>query len=152
MLLCSPTYAYSYTHTHTHTHTHKHTHTQTHRHTHTHTNIHKHTHTHTHTHTGEDDVAEVLKELTGLESQYDTLAQTLHLPLGTVRTISRDYHFSSRSALGQVVDEWILMNYNHAKFGRPTWRLLVDAVKAVDHDRAKLIASKHLKVCVFPLY
>ena len=129
-----------HTHTHAHTHTHTHTHTQT------------HTHTHTHTHAGEDDVAEVLKELTGLESQYDTLARTLHLPVGTVRTISRDYHFSSRSALGQVVDEWILMNYNHAKFGHPTWGLLVDAVNAIDHDRAKLIASKHLKVCVFPLY
>ena len=79
-----------------------HTHPLTHTHTHTHIHTHTHalTHTHTHTQTGEDDVSAVLKEISELESQYDTLALNLHLTPGNVSRISRDYHFSSRSALG----------------------------------------------------
>ena len=35
------------------------------------------------------------------------------------------------------------MNYDNRKFGPPSWRKLVEAVNMFDHDKAKLLASKH---------
>ena len=126
-------------------------HTRTHI-SHTHTHTHMHTHTHTHTHTGDDDAAEILKELSSLEAKYFTLGLCLHLSSGKVEEIQENNPHSCGNALSHVIVEWLKLNYDHPKHGRPTWGMLVDAVNAIDHDRAKLIASKHIKVYVFPLY
>ena len=96
-----------------------------------------------HTHTVEDDVSEISREVSGLESRYETLARHLHLPSGTVCRIRRDYHYSCRLALDEIIVEWTKMNYEYVAFGRPTWRLLVAAVYAIDRKLAKEIASKH---------
>ena len=127
--------------------TYNNTHTQQHNPTLTHTPTHKHTHTHTHTHTDvDDDTADILKELDGLESEYYTLAIHLHLSPGKVKTIQKDNPHSSQDALGQGIAEWLKMNYEHSKFGKPSWRMLVEAVSTVDLEQAKTIASNHRKV------
>ena len=109
--------------------------------------------THTHTHTTaqtpcidvNDDTAGILRELSDLESEYYTIAIHLHLPPGKVKTIQKDNPHSSLDALGQVITEWLKRNYEYSKFGRPSWKMLVDAVSMVDVERAKTIAINHKK-------
>ena len=127
-----------YTHTHA-----KNTHTYTHTYTHTHTHARTHAHTHTHTQTDEDDVSAIIQELSSLKSNYYLLGLSLHLPTGKGDQIQVDNPHKSETAFGQVIVQWLLMNYYHQKFGRPSWRLLVQAVDMIDHQLAKDIAKKH---------
>ena len=124
--------------------------------THTHAHLHAYTHMtcahmHTHTHVDvTDDIADILKELDGLESKYYTLGIHLHLPPGKVEEIQENNPHNCSSALGQVVAEWLKMNYN-IKLGRPTWAMLVKAVSALNIERARKIANNH-KVMFFDYY
>ena len=119
----------------------------------TNTHAYKHTRAHLHgmyPHTDEnDDTADVLKELDGLESEYYTLGMHLHLPPGKVKVIQKDNPHSSKEALGQVTTEWLKMNYEYNKVGRPSWRMLVESVSTVDIEHAKMIASNHKKVHIY---
>ena len=100
-------------------------------------------HTHTHIYPGEDDITEIIKELSSLKSNYYLLGLGLHLPPGRVDQIQVDNPHKSETAFGQVIVQWLLMNYNHVVFGPPSWQLLVKAVDTIDHQLAKQIASNH---------
>ena len=100
-------------------------------------------HTHTHIYPGEDDITEVIEQLSSLKSNYYLLGLGLHLPPGKVDQIQVDNPHKSETAFGQVIVQWLLMNYNHAMFGPPSWQLLVKAVDTIDHQLAKQIASNH---------
>ena len=110
-----------------------------------HTTMHAHSlYTHTHPLSDEDDdTADILNELDGLESEYYTIGLQLHLHPGKVKEIQKDNPHSSKDALGHVITEWLKMNYEHTKIGKPSWRLLVEAVSTVDLQRAKIIANNH---------
>lgn len=103
-------------------------------------------------HIGFDKVTDILKELSGLESEFESLAMRLHLPFKTLKIIKTDYYSSTRSAFVQVITEWVILNYNHTKFGKPSWKSLVKAVDFMDHKRAKQIATKHKKVSAYNYY
>ena len=115
-------------------------HAHTHTHTHTHTHIH-----HTYTHfTDEDDFSDIQRELQGLESIYYSLGRNLHLTSDKLDVIRKDNPNDCVTAFSQVIDEWLRMNYNVPRFGRPSWQLLVKCVDAIDQDRAEAIANKHI--------
>ena len=67
----------------------------------------------------------------------------------TTGTICEAYRRDSDAnrALNDVLLLWLRQKYNVGKFGRPTWRLLVEAVNKKtggnNHDLAKQIASNH---------
>ena len=119
--------------------------------THTHTPTHTHTctHTHTHTHTPtdvDDDSADILEQLSGLEFEYRALGIHLHLPPGKVNEIQENNPHNASAALGQIITQWLMMNYEYNKFGKPSWRMLTEAISTVDLDHAKLVAGNHKKV------
>ena len=125
---------------HSHDCTHTHSHACTHTHTHTHTNVH-----HTYTHfTVEDNFSDIQRELQGLESIYYNLGRNLHLTSDRLDIIQKNNPNDCVTAFSKVIDEWLRMNYNVPKFGRPSWQLLVNCVDAMDHDRAEAIANKHI--------
>ena len=130
-------------HSHTRMHIHTHTRTHTHAHTHTLTLTHTRTHTHTHLYTGEDDITDITKELSGFEVHYYNFGLSLHLSPGKVTVIQVNNPHDCETAFGQVIVQWLLMNYNLAIFGPPSWQMLVNAVDTIDHQLAKQIASNH---------
>ena len=93
----------------------------------------------------DDDIADITKVLSGLESNYYKLGMKLHLHSNRLDVIEKDNPRNCESAFGQVIVQWIRMNYNYPKFGPPSWRLLVEAVCTIDHELAKEIASNHQK-------
>lgn len=84
-----------------------------------------------------------------MESVFESLASRLHLPLNNVQKIKRDYYYSCQLALNEVINDWVLMKYKYAIFGKPSWKLLVVAVHELDSEKAKRIASRHKKVCMY---
>ena len=45
-------------------------------------------------------------------------------------------------SLRGVIVEWLKMNYNTAKFGQPTWRRIVEAVRATTGGRNPALADR----------
>ena len=49
--------------------------------------------------------------------------------------------------LRSMIVEWLKMSYNYEKFGKPTWRRIVEAVRATSGGRnpalADVLARKH---------
>ena len=59
---------------------------------------------------------------------------------------------NASAAFGHVITQWLKMNYEYNKFGKPSWRMLVEGVREVDLERAKIIADKHKMVMVIYTY
>ena len=95
----------------------------------------------THTYTDDDDAAGILERLSGFEPEYFSFLKPrhssqhmlgIHLRLSggkVVHEIWINNSHDSRAALGHVVTEWLRMNH---KYGRPSWQLLVEAMRMVD--------------------
>ena len=96
----------------------------------------------------DDDTAEILKELSGLESEYYTFGLHLGLSPGKVKEIQVNHPHNSRAAFADVITEWLKMNYQYNKGGRrrPSWQLLTEATSVVDLEKAQKISSNHRKV------
>lgn len=96
---------------------------------------------------GEDDVHDVNDEINTLSFRYYQLGQALRIPPSKLDEICADYPTSAGTALAQVILEWLRQNYNVKKHGKPTWKMLVEAVGKPsggnNHCLAEEIASKH---------
>ena len=86
--------------------------------------------------------------MSGLEFEYYTFGLHLGLYPGRVKEIQVDHPHNSRAAFGDVITEWLKMNYEYSKVGRPSWQLLVEALSTVNLERAKIVAKDHRKVYI----
>ena len=84
-----------------------------------------------------------------MKSDFFPLGQTLQLQTSDLESIRTAYPSESEAeqALNDTVKLWLQRKYDVERFGRPTWRMLV---QAVDHrtggnnpELAKKIASDH---------
>ena len=75
----------------------------------------------------EDDLDEIIKYLKDIMANYFTLGTALKLRHATMNTI-RMRKLDPPEALLEVINEWLSKNYNFEKFGKPTWKALVEAV------------------------
>ena len=95
----------------------------------------------------EDNLFEVMDEISSLDSRYYDIGMGLRLNLSELDSIEESFHRNPRRALTRVVVAWLQKKYNVQKFGPPTWRMLVKAVDRPaggnDHNLAKKIAANH---------
>ena len=93
-----------------------------------------------------------MEEVLSLKSAYYSLGQSLRLQTVDLGAICKAYPNESDAelALEDVLLLWLHQKYDVEKFSPPTWRMLVEAVEAMDnkaggnnHDLAKDIASHH---------
>ena len=47
------------------------------------------------------------------------------------------------SSLSKALKEWLKLNYNHQKYGRPSWQRLAEAVRSLDYGLFEEIARNH---------
>ena len=84
-----------------------------------------------------------------IQSAYFALGRSLRLRPADLRSIQEKYPSESdaEQALSETLELWLQQKYNVARFGGPTWRMLVEAVDrrtgGNNHDLAKEIASDH---------
>ena len=95
--------------------------------------------------TDEDDLFDVIKDLTPVAARWKAIGIALRLKPGELNSIN-----SGRpdECLGEVIQNWLMRNYNVDRFGLPTWRKLVEIVEdsAAGNNKALAdeIARKHL--------
>ena len=94
----------------------------------------------------QDDIDDVIDELKNVLEPYYEIGRRLHLSGDKLKQI-RGQKLSPAAAMDEVITEWIKKNYDVNRFGRPTWKALVDAVEhpAGGNNRAEAeeIARRH---------
>ncbi len=91
-----------------------------------------------------DDKADVVNELTDVQSRFYEIGTQLHLK--TLEAI-KNRSTTDTIAMGAVIEEWLKGNYNTVRFGHPTWKMLVKVVAnpngGNNNSLAMKIASEH---------
>ena len=83
-------------------------------------------------------------------SAWKATALYLGLPDDTLKSLgSQEYDEEKPEAVSGMVDAWLKWNYDYKRFGKPSWKKLVEAIGAEaggNHpDIARLIADQHRK-------
>ena len=82
-----------------------------------------------------------------LAANYYDLGQALKVRGGELKIIKNNHQGDLKTALQEVIIQWLKQNYNVPKFGEPTWRMLVKAVAqrsgGGDGALARRIAKNH---------
>lgn len=90
-----------------------------------------------------DDLAEVVKAVEPLAADWQSLATKLHLGHADLKVVKKDCPGDSRACLNQAMAKWLNLSYNTARFGVPSWRMLVTAVMDMNKALACEIAKGH---------
>ena len=91
---------------------------------------------------GIDDIGDVFDEVENLSPKWNLLATKLRLRNHAVENIQQKYS-DGMNSLNEVLKEWLKLNYNHQKYGRPSWRRLAEAVRSLDYGLFEKIARNH---------
>jgi hypothetical protein len=94
-----------------------------------------------------DDFFDVYKELKPVAAHWEGIWLALRLPFGDCHTTRNDCNGNADRCLRATVEKWLNRNYNTDKHGKPSWKMLVQAVAdpcGGDHKaHAEQIAQKH---------
>ena len=88
----------------------------------------------------EDDLADVLEALSGLEREWRRIGTNLRLH--NLDTIEAN-NSRVQSRLHSAMTEWLRLNYNYRENGVPSWRMLAKAVYRLDRSVFNRIAEEH---------
>ncbi len=78
-----------------------------------------------------------------IAAEYYTLGIGLRLKVGELQTIFNSFGQNVRRAFTDVLLAWLRQQYDTAKYGPPTWRMLVRAVDGNNHALAMTISRNH---------
>jgi hypothetical protein len=95
----------------------------------------------------EDDLHAVLKALMEVLSEWKAIGIGFGLKFSKLREIEETHHGNLKKCFMDVLINWLNGNYDGSKFGKPSWRKVVEIVAdpaAADNMvLAKRIAGKH---------
>lgn len=93
----------------------------------------------------DDDLKDVLTAVKTLSSQWILLSLELGLKQSTLDEIESDNPGSVKICLCRALGEWLRLNYNHQRHGRPSWKKLAEAVQTLDFELSEHIANDHTR-------
>ena len=76
-----------------------------------------------------------------LASKWRRLSTQLHLKERTLDVIEHSNPGSVYVCLLKALREWLRLNYDHQRHGRPSWRRLAEAVSSLDYGLSQMIAA-----------
>ncbi len=99
----------------------------------------------------EDDLAEVLDALSGLEREWHRIGINLQLRSSALDTTEAD-NSRVQDRLRSAMTEWLRLNYNYRENGLPSWRMLAQAVYRLDRSVFNRIAEEHPGIVITIIY
>ncbi len=97
----------------------------------------------------EEDLTGILDEVEGLSADWEVLGTKLAIKSDTKDGIKQQYH-SPDSMLNALLTQWLKLNYDYKRHGKPTWRKLAKAVKKINGVVFEQIVQNHgNKMCIY---
>ena len=93
---------------------------------------------------GLDDLGDVLDAVGPLASKWRRLSTKLRLKENTLDMIKSNNPEDVVDCLHDALVEWLKLNYDHQRHGRPSWRRLAEAVSSLDYGLSEKITTKHI--------
>ena len=91
----------------------------------------------------DDDSGDVMKYLKTAAGDWQSICKSLHVKASRIREFSTNYGHDSARCMDSAVADWLSLNYNIGKFGKPTWRKVAESVVRVNKKLFLSIASEH---------
>ena len=76
-----------------------------------------------------------------LSSQWKLLSTKLRIKSSSLDIIQHNHPGDAKMCLYEALEEWLRLNYDHQRHGRPSWRRLAEAVKSLDYRLFEKIAD-----------
>ena len=94
---------------------------------------------------GEDDLYYVMEQVMDIAARWRPLGEALGLRPADLDTISSRHHTDPTECLRDVILSWLRNCYDTTRFGRPSWRVLCQAIYrragGNNPDLARMIAG-----------
>jgi len=90
-----------------------------------------------------DELYDVLKALEDCKALWEDIGTALHIKVSKLDEIKAAHPADPNKCLRATMSEWLQKNYKTEKFGDPSWRLLVKAVRDFNKGVAERIARDH---------
>ena len=88
-------------------------------------------------------MSDVLDEVESLSSKWRLLLTKLGVKQSTLDSIKANNAGDVKMCLFEALGEWLRLNYDHQRHGRPSWGRLVKAVSSIDFALSETISKKH---------
>ena len=90
----------------------------------------------------DDDIKDVLDYLNEVAGHWETISQNLHVRESKITEL-RNSRQTAPVCLGQAITDWLKLNYNYQRFGKPTWKKVAESVVKLDSRLFRCIALEH---------
>ena len=85
----------------------------------------------------------MLVAVKAFSAQWRDFCTMLHLKDENLAAIASDNPGNSLSCLREAMRDWLKMNYDYKRHGKPSWRKLAEAAKSLDEAVYERIANEH---------
>ncbi len=87
-----------------------------------------------------EDIADIMDMLAGFDTgRWRTLATNLRLRIPSMDNIEKN----NRRCLQLALTDWLRLNYNYAKNGKPSWKKLARAMRPLDGNIFEKIVTEY---------
>ena len=93
--------------------------------------------------TEDDDWNVVFDECSSLASKWQQLSAYLGLNPSIIDRIKSNFQGDCLGCLSEALKEWIKMNYDTERFGKPSWKTLLKAIAKIDKQLFNRLATEH---------
>ena len=91
-----------------------------------------------------DDLPDVLDAVeSSLSAKWKRLSTKLGIKTSSIDVIKSDNPGDAKACLYDALVDWLKMNYDHQRHGRPSWERLAKAVKSLDSALFEQIVKEH---------
>ena len=81
----------------------------------------------------DDDLGDVVDAVEPLASKWRRLSTKLRLRQSTLDVIERNNPGDMHGCLHKAMAEWLKLNYDHLRHGKPSWKRLAEATSSLDN-------------------
>ena len=95
-----------------------------------------------HFHLDKDDHQDILNKVKSLASKWELFAGKLCLGVDNIGIIKRNYPGDVVGCLSEALKQWLELEYNYERFGKPSWKMLAESVQGLDNSLYEKLSRK----------
>ena len=77
-----------------------------------------------------------------LAAKWERLAGRLHLSTDCIAIIGENNRGNVVKCLSLALEEWLDLNYNYVRYGKPSWKMLAESVRGLNNSLYEKIVEK----------